>query len=109
SEITQLSPHGAGVFRVDRADGPSWVARLFHDGGRPLESELGDIEILRHLEAQGFPAERVAHEEPLSRLADHDVLVTVHAPGEAGAGAEQAEALAEMLGRLHRLPRGRGR
>src|SRR5688572_31442650 len=50
SKITQLSPHGAGVFQVDRPDGPSWVARLFHDGGRPLESVLGDIEIMRHLE-----------------------------------------------------------
>lgn len=109
SNITQLSPHGAGVFRVDRPDGPPWVARLFHDGGRPVESVLGDIEILQHLEAHGFPAERVAHAEPLSRLADHDVLVTLHAPGEPGAGAQQAEALAEMLGRLHRLPRGEGR
>ena len=107
--ITQLSPHGAGVFRVDRADGPAWVARLFHDGGRPVESVLGDIEIMRHLEAHGFPAERVAHDDPLSRLADHDVLVTLHAPGTAGAGAKQAEALAEMLGRLHRVPRGSGR
>jgi hypothetical protein len=109
TNITQLSPHGAGVFRVDRADGPAWVARLFHDGARPLESVLGDIEIMRHLEANAFPAERVAHAEPMSRLADDDVLVTLHAPGRAGAGAEQAEALAEMLGRLHRLPPGTGR
>lgn len=109
SEITQLSPHGAGVFRVDRTDGPPWVARLFHDGGRPVESVLGDVEIMRHLEAHGFPAERVADDEPLSRLDDHDVLVTLHAPGKAGAGAHQAEALAEMLGRQHRLPRGMGR
>ena len=108
-EITQLSPHGAGVFRVDRADGPTWVARLFHEGGRPAESVLGDIEIMRHLEAHGFPAERVAHAEPLSRLADDDVLVTLHAPGKPGVGAEHAEALAEMLGRLHRLPPGTGR
>lgn len=108
TEITQLSPHGAGVFRVDRSDGPSWVARLFHGGGRPVESMLGDIEILRHLEAHGFTAERAAHDEPLSRLADDHVLVTVHAPGKAGAGAEQAEALAEMLGRLHGLPPGNG-
>jgi Ser/Thr protein kinase RdoA (MazF antagonist) len=106
---TQLSPHGAGVFRVDRADGPSWVARVFKDGGRPVESMLGDIEIMRHLEANGFPAERVAHDKPLSRLADHHVLVTLHAPGKAGAGVKQAEGLAEMLGRLHRLPRGTGR
>ena len=109
SAITQLSPHGAGVFRVDRADGPSWVARLFRDGGRPVESVLGDVEILRHLETHAFPAERVAHDEPLSRMADHDVLVTLHAPGKAGAGAKEAEQLAELLGRLHRLPAGTGR
>lgn len=106
---TQLSPHGAGVFRVDRGDGPSWVARVFKDGGRPVESMLGDIEIMRHLEAHEFPAERVAHDKSLSRLADHHVLVTLHAPGTAGAGVKQAEALAEMLGRLHRLPSGTGR
>ena len=109
SDITQLSPHGAGVFRVDRTDGPAWVARLFHEGARPAESVLGDIEIMCHLEANGFPAERIAHAEPMSRLADDDVLVTLHAPGKAGAGARQAEALAEALGRLHRLPRGSGR
>ena len=109
SAVAQLSPHGAGVFRVDRAHGPSWVARLFHDGARPVDNVLGDIEILRHLEAHRFPAERVAHERPLSRLADHDVLVTLHAPGKPGAGANHAEALAEMLGRLHRLPGGTGR
>src|SRR5687767_4046939 len=87
TKLTQLSPHGAGVFRVDRTDGPPWVARLLHDGGRPVESVLGDIEIMRHLEAHGFPAERVAHDEPLSRLEDHDVLVTLHAPGTPGVGA----------------------
>lgn len=108
SAITQLSPHGAGVFRIDRAEGAAWVARLFHDGGRPQESVLGDIEILRHLEAHEFPAERVAHEEPLTRLGDHDVLVTVYAPGTAHADVRQLEALAELLGRLHRLPRGAG-
>jgi Ser/Thr protein kinase RdoA (MazF antagonist) len=109
TEITQLSPHGAGVFRVDRADGPSWVARLFHDGGRPLESILGDVEMLRHLERHGFPAERVAHDEPLSRHGNDHVLVTVHAPGKAGAHHEHAQAIAEMLGRLHGLPPGSGR
>jgi Ser/Thr protein kinase RdoA (MazF antagonist) len=109
SGITQLSPHGAGVFRIDRADGPAWVTRLFHDGGRPVESVLGDVEIMRHLEVHDFPAERIAHEEPLSRLADHDVLVTRYAPGTAHTDVRQLEALAELLGRLHRIPRGAGR
>ena len=109
SAITQLSPHGAGVFKIERADGPAWVARLFHDGGRPVESVLGDIEIMRHLEAHDFPGERVAHENPMSRLADHDVLVTVHAPGRHHEDTQALEGLAELLGRLHRLPRGEGR
>ena len=111
SNVTQLSPHGAGVFRVDRADGRPWVARLFPEGGRPVESVLGDIEILRHLEAHEFPAERLAHDEPLSRFADHDVLVTLHVPGQPGGGtvAMQVEALAGLLGRLHSLPPGTGR
>lgn len=55
----QVSGLDLEVFRVDRDDGPSWVARLF-PAGRPAEAAAGDAGILRFLADRDFPAERCA-------------------------------------------------
>ena len=65
----------SGVFRVDRRDGPSWVARVF-PAGRALEGVEGDAAILRALERAGFPAERCAHPNPTSIFEEQGVLVS---------------------------------
>jgi hypothetical protein len=44
------------VHRVERRDGPSWVAWVF-PVSRPLETVNGDAAILRFLEEQQFPAD----------------------------------------------------
>ena len=57
--MTEIAQLDLGVYRVDRADGDSWVARLF-PAVRPREHVDGDAEILRWLAALDYPAERPA-------------------------------------------------
>jgi Ser/Thr protein kinase RdoA (MazF antagonist) len=98
-----------GVYRVDRTDGPAWVARVFP----PVRAEsaaAGDAEILGFLDQHGFPSERAATAEPLSVLDGHTVLVTEFVPGVARADRAAAirdggglRRLGELLGELHVL------
>jgi Ser/Thr protein kinase RdoA (MazF antagonist) len=106
--VSCLAGIEVGVFRVDRSDGPSWMARVF-PRARPLEQVEGDAEILQFLADCGFPAERVAHREPVSVLDGHAVVVTRHVEGVAAChDAGTVHTLGQMLGRLHRLPEGSG-
>jgi Ser/Thr protein kinase RdoA (MazF antagonist) len=94
----------AGVMGIERADGPDWVARVF-PAGRSKEAVAGDADVLRFLEKQGFPAERCAHPDPVSVLADQCVLVTEHLSGpKADPTAETLKQLGDLLGRLQTLP-----
>jgi Ser/Thr protein kinase RdoA (MazF antagonist) len=63
-----------GLLRRD--EGPSWVARTFAPS-RSLEAVEGDAEILRWLETEGYPAERLADPDPVSLLDGRPVLVTL--------------------------------
>src|ERR1700678_3997254 len=56
---TRLSVHKTYVCRIDRSDGEPWVARAFPPG-RPRAGVEGDAAILRFLERQDYPAERLA-------------------------------------------------
>jgi len=96
---------GGLLFRVDRPDGRPWVARVF-PSARPIERAHGDAEILRFLEGEGFPAERLAHPEPVSILDGQGVLVTELVEGSMLSGASEGvfRALGDLLGRLHALP-----
>jgi len=100
-----LVPLDAGVYRVDRRDGPPWVARLF-PAVRPLERAVGDAHILRFLETHAFPAERLAHADPVSTHEGQAVLVTEFVSGSPLSQADDRAflALGEWLGRLHTLP-----
>ena len=100
----------AGVMRVERNDGPDWVARVF-PADRSIEAVTGDAATLAWLAQNGFPAERVAVDEPVSMLGSSPVIVTefVHPVArelrrttvkEAGGLRE----LASMLSTLHALP-----
>jgi len=53
---------------VDRSDGPAWVARVFSSTADSVERVEADAEILRWLATKGYPAERLAHPEPVSLL-----------------------------------------
>jgi methyltransferase (TIGR00027 family) len=92
-----------GVVRVERADGPAWVARIF-PAARPLDSTRADAEALRYLESVGYPAERLADSEPVSEHEGQAVLVTEHLDGKPRSTQQLLHQLGELLGRLHALP-----
>lgn len=108
--VAGLSELDLGVYRVDRSDGPAWVARVY-PAARPEIAAAGDAEILRFLAVHDFQSERGASQEPVSVLEGQAVLVTEFVPGVAR--GERAAAirengglrrLGEILGELHSLP-----
>jgi Ser/Thr protein kinase RdoA (MazF antagonist) len=107
--VAAMSELDVGVYRIDRRDSPSWVARLFPTA-RPTEAVTGDAEILRFLAEQGYPAERCATVEPVSDIDGQGVVVTEYVDavprGQRRAAIREAgglRQLGEMLGRLHTL------
>lgn len=95
---------------VERKDGPAWVARVFSSPADTVSRVDGDAEILRFLASHNFPAERLAHEEPVSVLDGAGVIVTEFVDGFPGTNEGRLEwhsvtyELASILGRLHALP-----
>jgi hypothetical protein len=72
---TKLSVHKTYVFRIDRNDGSPWVARAFPPA-RPRAGVEGDAAILRFLERQDYPADRLAADDAVSDFDGSAVLVT---------------------------------
>ncbi|MEV6413912.1 phosphotransferase [Kribbella sp. NPDC051718] len=107
--------HYPSTLFVRREDGPPWIARVFSSPADRLARVEGDAEILRFLAAHDFPAERIAHEEPVSVFDDSGVIVTQFIDGGRPGGqhgrsehAEIAQELGSLLGRLHALPQADG-
>ncbi len=102
--VSGIGTLDSGVFRVDRSDGPSWVARVFPPA-RALEGVEGDAAILRALERAGFPAERCAHPNATSIFEEQGVLVSEFVePAPALRPGRTAAILGALLGRLHANP-----
>jgi Ser/Thr protein kinase RdoA (MazF antagonist) len=108
-EVTEIAQLDLGVYRVDHADGESWVARLF-PAVRPRQRVDGDAEVLRWLAGHDYPAERLAAEPPVTELQGQPVLVTRYVSAvprqrrrEAIVAAGGLRALGWLLGRLQRL------
>jgi Ser/Thr protein kinase RdoA (MazF antagonist) len=100
-EVAAMTELDLGVIRVDRHDGPSWVARVF-----PLSRSLDDVRrdaiVLEQLEQGGFPAERNAASEPVSTHEGQAVLVTTFLAGERPRpGGRTFAYLGALLGALH--------
>ena len=101
---TKLSVHKTYVFRIDRKDGDPWVARAFPPA-RPRAGVEGDAAILRFLERQGYPAERLAAGVAVSDFDGSAVLVTRFIEGpRLPDGTAKFAMMAELLGRLQALP-----
>jgi Ser/Thr protein kinase RdoA (MazF antagonist) len=101
---TKLSVHKTYVFRIDRNDGSPWVARAFPPA-RPRAGAEGDAAILRFLERQDYPAERLAADDAVSDFDGCAVLVTRFVQGvQLPDGAAKFAMMGELLGRLHALP-----
>ncbi len=96
--------HYPATLLVKRTDGRPWIARVFSAPADRVSRVEGDADILRFLAAHDFPAERVAHAEPVSVFNGSGVLVTEFVDG----GRPDAQAihheLGSLLGRLHSLP-----
>lgn len=105
--MAPLEPWGPeGAQRVDLAGGASWVARPLPPG-RPIDAVHGDAELLAFLEAHAFPAERLAHPEPVSVWERGSVIVTELLPGENcrnDLSPETVRGIGGLLGRMHTLP-----
>jgi methyltransferase (TIGR00027 family) len=103
-QVTGTRRLDVGVVRVDRANGPRWLARVF-PAARPLHVTRGDADVLRFLADAGYPAERPADPEPVSEHGGQAVLVTQFVDGRAPRPTQQTfRQLGELLGRLHALP-----
>jgi hypothetical protein len=101
---TKLSVHKTYVFRINRNDGEPWVARAFPPA-RPRAGVEGDAAILGFLERQGYPAERLAVENPVSDFDGSAVLVTRFVEGvQLPDGRAKFALMGDLLGRLHALP-----
>ena len=101
--ISQLDKLDEGVYRVDRRDGPPWVARIFLPD-RPVQAIEGDAAFLRFLEGRDYPAERCAHPEPVSISEGCGMLVTEFVDGVPPADEPETDRrLGDLLGRLQTL------
>lgn len=100
---TPISQHVGYVMRVDRTDGDPWVARSFPPA-RPRAGAEGDAAILRFLERQGYPAERLPVEDAVSDFEGSAVLVTRFVANTPLSPEQWGPTLGDLLGRLHALP-----
>jgi Ser/Thr protein kinase RdoA (MazF antagonist) len=104
--VDKLTPLDNGVLRVDRADGPPWVARVF-PADRPRASVECDAAVLAFLAEHGVRAERCATGDPVSELHGQGVLVTLFVEGTSPVdGNEFNRSVGALAGRLHALPEG---
>ena len=120
--VTSMAPFDVdhpATLRIERSDGLPWVARVYaaraqDREGRPVRIEsradlaervIGDAEILRWLELNNYPAERLAHDEPVTVLEGWAVMVTEYVSGEQPPPSPATSGrLGDLLGRLHALP-----
>jgi Ser/Thr protein kinase RdoA (MazF antagonist) len=103
-DVRSVTPLDCGVLRIDRRDKVRWIARVFPPA-RSFDATEDDVAVLRWLEARQMPSERLAHDDPLTLIDGHAVVVTDFAPGKPiSATRATGEWTGEVLGRLHALP-----
>lgn len=103
-DVVEISKLDVGVARVDRSDGPPWVARVM-SAARPATATDADAALLAHLARHDFPAERLASTDPVSTMAGQQVLVTEFIPSvKRKMEADIYQLLGRLHARLHALP-----
>ncbi|KAE9374245.1 kinase-like protein [Stipitochalara longipes BDJ] len=104
TDVSQISQLDQNVFRVDRDNDSSWVARVFTPS-HPLFVLSEHADILRYLEQQNFSSERLANSEPISTTSTgHQILITQFIEGRRPRKGEQLfPRLGYLLGRLHTM------
>jgi Ser/Thr protein kinase RdoA (MazF antagonist) len=102
--VSQIRELDQNVYRVDRIKDSSWVVRAFSPI-YPLSVLSEHVEILRFLEQQNFPAERLVDPEPISTTSTGcHILVTYFVEGRRPRKGEHLfPRLGHLLGKLHKL------
>ena len=99
-EVADTRALDHGVWRIVRADGADWVARLFLPG-RGEARVRHDAALLARLEAEDVAAERPAADDAVTMLGEHPVLVTRFIDGRTpGKSKRDLVSVADTLGRL---------
>lgn len=102
--------HYPSTLVVKHTSGRQRIARVFSSSADLVSHAEGDAEILQFLATQDFPAERVAHNVPVTVLDGKGIIVThVHrlrTPERCLTSA--VVEMADPLGRLHSLPQAGG-
>ncbi|WP_433157024.1 phosphotransferase enzyme family protein [Kribbella sp. CA-247076] len=98
--------HYPSTLVVKHVDGQQWIARIFSSSADRVSRVQGDAEILQFLAAHDFPAERIAHDDPVTVLDGKGIIVTEFLDGGRPSADSPAvwHELADLLGRLHTLP-----
>ena len=105
-DVTGTTRLDSGVYRIDRSDGPTWVARVFNPERTRLRVEQ-DAAALFRLASHDVNAERPAVPDPVSMLDDQPVLVTEFVVGKRPSNAKWAlEQIGNTLGLVHSIPVG---
>jgi Ser/Thr protein kinase RdoA (MazF antagonist) len=112
--VTGLTELDLGVYRVDHAEGPAWVARVFPPI-RAQDAATEDAHILQLLADHAYASERIAAPDPVSQTDGHAILVTEYVDGVPRAERRTVirelgglRSLGEMLGKLHAMRDGAG-
>ena len=101
--------HYPWTFVVRREEAAPGIARVFSSAVDDVSRVEGDAEILRLLAAHGYPAERLADDDPVSVFEGKGVIVTEFVEGGRPAVSPTVHhELGSLLGRLHALPAGGG-
>jgi methyltransferase (TIGR00027 family) len=99
--VAAVAELDVGVLRIDRSDGPAWLARIF-PAARPLELAEHDAAVLHLLEDRAFPAERCAAQASVSLFEGQGVLITEYVRGAPPPpGPKTFRMLGDLLGQLH--------
>lgn len=103
-DVRSATPLDCGIVRVDLVDKRRWIARVLPPA-RTIASAEDDVAVLRWLAAADLPSERLAHDDPLTSVDGHAVVVTEFAPGKPiSATRATGEWTGDVLGRLHARP-----
>jgi hypothetical protein len=102
ANVSQVSELDEGVFRVNQHTDSSWATRVFSPS-YPLSVLSEHVEILRFLEQQSFPAERLANPEQISMTSTgHHVLIKTLIDGRRPRKGEHLfPRLGYLVGQLH--------
>ncbi|GAM83800.1 hypothetical protein ANO11243_017900 [Dothideomycetidae sp. 11243] len=104
-QVTQITALDKGVFRIDLSSSEAQVARVFRlQRAGHISAAKSSAAVLSYLQQIGFPAERLASHNSVTKFHGGEVLTTHFVPGKIPEPSpETSRKMGELLGRLHTL------